>query len=78
MSKQVYNSYRLSQDLGLDGKVVTRIYHRMREVLYHVTELEVGKLKGEIELDEAYFGGKRKRHRARRLEVSFSDVSERN
>ena len=27
----------------------------VREALYHVTELEAGKLKGEIELDEAYF-----------------------
>ena len=50
-------AYRLSQDLGVDTKVVTRVYHRMREALYHLTELEAGKLKGEIELDEAYFGG---------------------
>ncbi len=58
-------AYRLSQDLGLDVKVVTRIYHRLREALYHVTELEAGKLKGEIELDEAYFGGRRKGQRGR-------------
>ncbi len=58
-------AYRLSQDLGLDVKVVTRIYHRMREALYHVTELEAGQLKGEIELDEAYFGGRRKGQRGR-------------
>ena len=57
---QLQPAYRLSQDLGLDVKVVTRIYHRLREALYHVTKLEAGKLKGEIELDEAYFGGKRK------------------
>ncbi len=56
---------RLSQDLGLDVKVVTSIYHRMREALYHVTELEAGKLKGEIERDEAYFGGRRKGQRGR-------------
>ena len=54
---QLQPAYRLSQDLGLDLKVVTRVYHRVREALYHVTELEAGKLKGEIELDEAYFGG---------------------
>ena len=29
-------------------------------MLYHLTELEAGKLKGEIELDKAYFVGKRK------------------
>lgn len=62
---QLQPAYRLSQDLGLDVKVVTRIYHRLREALYHVTELEAGKLKGEIELDEAYFGGKRKGQRGR-------------
>ena len=58
-------AYQLSQDLGLDVKVVTRIYQRLREALYHVTELEASKLKGEIELDEAYFGGKRKGQRGR-------------
>ena len=55
----------MSQDLGLDVKVVTRIYSRLREALYHVTELETGTLKREIELDEAYFGGKRKGQRGR-------------
>jgi transposase len=58
-------AYRLSLDLGVDIKVVTRVYHRMREALYHLTELEAGKLKGEIELDEAYFGGRRKGKRGR-------------
>ncbi len=62
---QLQPAYRLSQDLGLDVKVVTRIYQRLREAVYHVTELEAGKLKGEIELDEAYFGGKRKGLRGR-------------
>ena len=41
-------------------KVVSRVYQRLREVLFHLTELEAGRLKGEIELDEAYFGGRRK------------------
>ena len=62
---QLQPAYRLGQDLGVDVKVVTRIYQRLREALYHVTELEAGKLKGEIELDEAYFGGKRKGLRGR-------------
>lgn len=44
---------------GPDGKVVTRIYHRVREALSHVPELEAGQLKGERERDEAYFEGKR-------------------
>ena len=60
-------AYRLSHDLGVDVKGITRVYQRMREALYHLTELEAGKLKGEIELDEGLFSGangKEKRGRA--------------
>ena len=62
---QLQPAYRLAQDLGVDVKVVTRIYQRLREALFHLTELEDGRLKGEIELDEAYFGGRRKGKRGR-------------
>jgi transposase len=58
-------AYRLAHDLLLDVKVITRIYQRLRSLVYHLSELEGGKLKGEIELDEAYFGGKRKGRRGR-------------
>ena len=58
-------AYRLAADLNLDVKVVTRIYQRLREVLFHTAELEGAKLSGEIELDESYFGGKRKGQRGR-------------
>ncbi|HSF08484.1 MAG TPA: IS1595 family transposase [Nitrospirales bacterium] len=58
-------AYRLSRDLAVDSKVVTRVYQRMREALYHLAELEGGKLKREIELDEASFGGRRKGKRGR-------------
>jgi transposase len=58
-------AYRLAADLHLDVKVVTRIYQRLREVLFHTAELEGAKLSGEIELDESYFGGKRKGLRGR-------------
>ena len=43
---QLQPAYRLSQDLGLDVKVVTRVYHRVREAVYHVTEPEAAKLMG--------------------------------
>ncbi len=62
---QLQPAYRLAQDLGVDVKVVTRVSQRLREALFHLAELEGGKLKGEIELDEAYFGGKRKGKRGR-------------
>lgn len=60
-------AYRLAHDLGVDAKVVTRVYQRLREVLFHIAELEAAenKLSGEIELDEAYFGGRRKGKRGR-------------
>src|SRR3989344_3806881 len=62
---QLVPAYRLGQDLGADVKVITRVYQRLREGLFHLTELEAGRLKGEIELDEAYFGGRRKGKRGR-------------
>lgn len=62
---QLVPAYRLATDLGVDVKVVTRIYQHLRESLYHTTELEAGRLRGEIELDEAYFGGRRKGKRGR-------------
>lgn len=58
-------AYRLSHDLGADYQSITRVYQRLREAIYHVTELEGKKLKGEIEMDEAYFGGRRKGKRGR-------------
>jgi transposase len=58
-------AYRLAIDLNINVKTVTLVYQCLREALYHLTELEGGKLKGEIELDEAYFGGKRKGKRGR-------------
>ena len=61
---QRVTAYRLAQDLEVDVKVITRVYQRLREALYHLTELEAGRLKGEIELDEAYFGGRRQGKRA--------------
>jgi transposase len=62
---QLQPAYRLAQDLGVDVKVISRVYQRLREALFHLTELEAGRLKGEIELDEAYFGGRRKGKRGR-------------
>ena len=58
-------AYRVASDLGVNYQTVTRVYHRLRDAIYHFSELEAGKLKGEIEIDEAYFGGKRKGKRGR-------------
>jgi transposase len=53
-------AYRLASDVKLEQKTVSRVYQPLRECLYHITELGAGRLRGEIELDEAYFGGQRK------------------
>ena len=60
-------AYRLAKDLGTDAKVVSRVYQKLREAIFHLAELEgmESKLSGEIELDEAYFGGRRKGKRGR-------------
>ena len=58
-------AYRLAHDLGLNYQAVTRVYQRLREAIYHVSELEGKKLSGEVEMDESYFGGKRKGTRGR-------------
>src|SRR3989338_6543973 len=58
-------AYRVASDLGLNYQAITRVYQHLREAIYHVVELEAGRLKGEIEIDEAYFGGRRKGKRGR-------------
>ena len=58
-------AYRLSHDLGLDYQTITRVYQRLREAIYHVAELEGSRLNGEVEMDESYFGGRRKGKRGR-------------
>ena len=60
-------AYRLAHDLGVDPKVISRVYQKLRAALFHVAELEgmASKLSGEIEWDEAYFGGRRKGRRGR-------------
>jgi transposase len=58
-------AYRMASDLGIDYQTVTRVYQRLREAIYHVAELEGSKLSGEVEMDESYFGGRRKGKRGR-------------
>ena len=62
---QTQPAYRLASDLGLDYQTVTRVYQNLRKAIYHTAELEGRKLSGEIEMDESYFGGRRKGQRGR-------------
>jgi transposase len=54
-----------SYDTGIPYKAVKRVYDNLRLAIVRESEREAGKLSGEIELDEAYFGGKRKGKRGR-------------
>jgi len=49
----------------MDYQAVTRVYQKLRLLIYHIAELEGAKLSGEIEMDEAHFGGRRKGTRGR-------------
>ena len=68
-------AYRLASDLGLDAKTITRVYQRLRMVLFHTAELEGAKLSGEIEMDESYFGGARKGKEAVVREAKVSSLA---
>jgi transposase len=60
-------AHRMSMDLVVNFRTVERVYRKLREIIYHVCELEGAKLSGEIEIDEAYFGGRRKGQRGRSI-----------
>ncbi len=75
-------AYRLSHDLGLDYQMITRVYQKLREAIYYVAELEGGRLNDEVEMDESYFGSRRKGRRGRgakgkTLFLAFWSVMER-
>ncbi|MBI2573935.1 MAG: IS1595 family transposase [Candidatus Wildermuthbacteria bacterium] len=56
---------RLASDLGVNYRTVERVYRKLRDVIYHTCEMEGARMSGEIEIDDAYFGGKHKGRRGR-------------
>ncbi len=58
-------AYRLANDIGVNYQTVTKVYQKLRLLIYHIAELEGMKLSGEVEMDESYFGGRRKGQRGR-------------
>ena len=50
--------------IGVNRKTAAYYYHRLREMIYQATEDETP-FCGEIEVDESYFGGRRKGKRGR-------------
>ncbi|MBI4136895.1 IS1595 family transposase [Candidatus Roizmanbacteria bacterium] len=56
---------KASKVLHLNYKTVYKVYQRLRESIATKSQEEFRKLSGEIEVDDAYFGGKRKGNRGR-------------
>jgi len=50
--------------VGVNRNTATKFYHRLREIIAAKVE-DTSPLEGEIEVDESYFGGKRKGKRGR-------------
>ena len=52
--------------VGVNSKTAVYYFHRLRETICHRLELEADSVvDGEIEVDESYFGGRRKGKRGR-------------
>jgi len=45
----------------LTRKTINRLYHKFRTRIFHLENDQQGKINGEIEIDESYFGAKRVR-----------------
>ena len=58
-------AYQVATEHGLHYATVSKIFRNIRELMYHQCELEGKRLSGNIEIDEAYFGGRRKGKRGR-------------
>ena len=56
---------RAANELNLDYKVIHRKFMHFRKCISNYCNYEAIKLYGELELDESYFGGKRKGNRGR-------------
>ena len=56
---------KAAKELGISYNSVTRRYMQFRKEIAKYSDYEMRKLKGEIEIDESYFGGKRKGKRGR-------------
>lgn len=53
-------AYQVSLEYSVSYHKVTRMYESLRKLIYHQCELEGRDLSGEIEIDEGYFGGRKK------------------
>ena len=62
------SAHRASCELGMAYSTVYGLYQLLREGIYRRVEQESGQFGGEVEVDESYFGGRRRGKRGRRAE----------
>jgi transposase len=56
---------RAHKELGISYNTAHKVYGLLRKAIFHGTFKDAHLLKGEVEADESYFGGKRKGNRGR-------------
>ncbi len=72
---------KASMHLGLNYRTVKNVYDKIRHKILFFQEQNFKKLEQELELDESYFGGKRKGKRGRRAKnkkVGFGILERKN
>jgi transposase len=58
---QDFDASQCSQLTKLTRKTINKLYHKFRVRIYQIEENQSGKIHGEIEVDESYFGARRVR-----------------
>ncbi len=53
-------AYQVALEYSVSYHKVTRVYEQLRRMIFHQCELEGKDFSGEIEMDESYFGGRKK------------------
>ena len=56
---QDFDASKVAQLTKLTRKTINKLYHKFRVRIYQIEENTSDKIKGEIEVDESYFGAKR-------------------
>lgn len=78
---QDFDATKTSSLTNLTRKTINRLYHKFRLRMYQLEEQDSGKINGEIEVDESYFGAKRvrgKRGRGAKGKVPVVGLLKRN
>src|SRR3989344_1060357 len=78
---QDFDASKVAQLTKLTRKTINKLYHKFRVRIYQIEENTSDKIKGEIEVDESYFGAKRirgKRGRGAKGKVPVVGLLKRN